>query len=89
MGGIPVVEVTRGGIPVTESDRGVPYEIAANGRGIPVRFVARGGAPFKGVGAAAYASRPAPAGYRWEFVTSQSARVTSWGRPVVALVRIA
>lgn len=43
----------------------------------------------KGVGASAYASRPAPAGYRWDFVTSQGARVTSGGRPVVDLVRIA
>lgn len=40
----------------------------------------------KGGGAAAYASGPPPAGYRWDFVTFQGARVTHIGVPVVALV---
>lgn len=40
----------------------------------------------QGVGASAYASRPAPAGYHWEFVTFQGGRVTFVGVPVVALV---
>lgn len=75
MGGIPVVEVTRGGIPVTESDRGLPYEIASNGLGVPVRFVARGGAPVKGVwglsslfraGNSGFIVGPMAAGHTWK-----------------------
>ena len=42
----------------------------------------------KGVGAAAYASGPAPAGYRWDFVTDNGVRVTDGGEPVVDIVRI-
>ncbi len=42
----------------------------------------------QGVGAAAYASSPAPAGFRWEFVTDNGVRVTDNGIPVVDLVRI-
>jgi hypothetical protein len=42
--------------------------------------------PDKGVWASAYASYPAPNGYRWEFVTSFDERVTSFGVPVVSLV---
>jgi hypothetical protein len=42
-------------------------------------------APRQGVGAAAYASGPAPAGYRWSFVTFLGERVTYLGAPVVAL----
>lgn len=37
--------------------------------------------------ASAYASHPAPPGYRWVFVTDNGARVTDNGIPVVDLVR--
>lgn len=37
-------------------------------------------------GAARWADRPAPAGYRWDFVTRGGERVTRAGEPVVALV---
>ena len=40
-------------------------------------------------GAARYASRPAPLGYVWAFVTVRGARVTARQQPVVALKRIA
>lgn len=40
----------------------------------------------EGVGASAYAPFPAPAGYRWDFVTYDGVRVTYNGEPVVALV---
>jgi len=40
-----------------------------------------------GAGAAYYASSPAPAGFRWDFVTQNGARVTQDNEPVVALVR--
>lgn len=43
--------------------------------------------PTKGVGAAAYAPFPAPAGYRWEFVTDGGERLTD-GEPLVDLMRI-
>jgi hypothetical protein len=39
-----------------------------------------------GVGAAAYAPYVAPAGYRWDFVTYNGARVTYNAEPVVALI---
>lgn len=42
----------------------------------------------EGGGAAAYASHPAPDGYRWDFVTQDGVRVTYLNEPVVALVRI-
>lgn len=45
--------------------------------------------PSAGGGASSYAPRPAPSGYRWDFVTSQGVRVTSQNEPVVALVRAA
>lgn len=45
----------------------------------------QGHALGKGV-AAAYASFPAPAGFRWDFLTSAGQRVTVSGRPVVVLV---
>jgi hypothetical protein len=41
-----IVRVTSGGIPVTESPNGLPYYEAENGFGIPVTFVAQGGAPL-------------------------------------------
>ncbi len=37
---------------------------------------------------AAWASSPAPSGYRWDFVTFNGAMVTRSGEPVVSLVRI-
>lgn len=37
---------------------------------------------------AAWASSPAPSGYRWDFVTFNGERVTRSGEPVVSLVRI-
>jgi len=43
----------------------------------------------KGGGASAYASAPAPTGYRWAFVTENGYRVTDGGVPVVDLVRAA
>jgi len=43
----------------------------------------------KGVGAAQYASHPAPAGYRWDFVTDNGVRVTDGNQPIVDLVRTA
>lgn len=36
-------------------------------------------------GAARWAPYPAPSGYRWDFVTHNSERVTHGGEPVVAL----
>lgn len=42
-----IVRVTSGGIPVTESPLGLPYEDALNGLGIPVTFVDQGGAPLR------------------------------------------
>jgi hypothetical protein len=59
-----IVRVTSGGIPVTESPNGLPYYEAENGFGIPVTFVAQGGAPLGGV----TVPYPAPPGFRWEFV---------------------
>lgn len=44
-------------------------------------------ARIQGVGAAAYASRPAFAGYHWEFVTLNGVLVTLLGVPVVMQVR--
>jgi hypothetical protein len=43
-------------------------------------------APGKGVEASDYGSGPSPAGYHWEFVTSNGDSVTSNGVYVVALV---
>lgn len=40
-----------------------------------------------GGGAARWASRAAPAGYRWDFVTRNGVMVTRAGEPVVSLVR--
>jgi len=48
-----------------------------------------GDAPLAGGGASAFASRPAPSGYQWDFVTLNGARVKLNSEPVVALVRVA
>jgi hypothetical protein len=37
-------------------------------------------------GASAFAPYPAPNGYHWEFVTSNSELVTMSGKPVISLV---
>jgi len=42
-----------------------------------------------GVGAAQWASYPAPQGYYWDFVTHLGERVTHLGEPVVTLVAFA
>lgn len=53
------------------------------------RGIAHPLASHKGGGASSFASRPAPAGFQWDFVTAQGARVTAQGSPVVTLVRSA
>jgi hypothetical protein len=42
-----------------------------------------------GLNASHFASRPAPSGFRWDFVTQNGQTVTQNGAPVVDLVRIA
>ncbi|WAC26352.1 hypothetical protein [Ancylobacter sp. SL191] len=54
------------------------------GSGNAITQVALNGA--RGTPASAYARTPAPAGYRWDFVTYNGERVTFRGEPVVALV---
>lgn len=41
----PVVIVTERGVPVTQSTKAPPCTIAANGRGVPVIVVPKGGVP--------------------------------------------
>jgi hypothetical protein len=55
---------------------------------MPVAVIqARGAlAPSQGGGASSYAPYPAPAGFAWDFVTSDGERVTSNNEPVVALI---
>lgn len=52
--------------------------------GLGLGLTRGGGGPPAG----AYASYPAPDGFRWAYVTSRGAMVYSGGEPVVALVRI-
>ena len=42
---VPVLVITERGVPVTQTERAPPCTIAANGKGIPVVVVARGGVP--------------------------------------------
>jgi hypothetical protein len=49
--GLPIVTVLTGGLAVTEAGaRGAPVVEAANGKGIPVRFIPSGGIPVRKIG---------------------------------------
>jgi len=57
--------------------------------GIGTGAIVAGDAHGTGGNPAAWASSPAPSGYRWDFVTFNGAMATRSGEPVVHLVRAA
>jgi len=56
------------------------------GLGLPAAL--RPHTPDKGGGASRYASYPAPAGWRWDFLYDRGVALTDRGVPLVELVRV-